>query len=177
MARDNVIETVVRNWARRFISNGVPLFDYQEVTDGLEAWDDWCASWSARAAEHEAAGRAALAEGCTLSAGQHLQTAAVIYHFAKFVFVHDMDLLKAINVKAVACHGLALPHLQPSGERVEIPFEGGQLYGILRKPPGATRPPVVIMCMGLDSAKEEMATNEAHFLARGLAVASTWIGI
>ena len=169
MARDKVIETVVRNWAPRFISNGVPLFDYQEVTDGLEAWDDWCPAWSARAAEHEAAGRAALAEDYSLSAGQHLQTAAVIYHFAKFVFVHDMDQLRATHEKAVACHTLALPHLQPVGERVTIQFEGSHLYGILRKPPGATRPPVVIMCMGLDSAKEEMATNEAHFLARGLA--------
>ena len=56
MARDQVIETVVRNWAPRFISNGVPLFDYQEVTDGLEAWEDWCGAWSARAAEHEAGG-------------------------------------------------------------------------------------------------------------------------
>ena len=169
MARDQVVETVVRNWAPRFISNGVPLFDYQEVTDGLEAWEDWCGAWSARAAEHEAGGRAALKAGYTLSAGQHLQTAAVVYHFSKFVFVHDMAQLKEAHKKAIACHTLALPHLEPPGERVEIPYEGGCLYGNLRKPNGAARLPVVIMCMGLDSAKEEMGTNEAHFLDRGLA--------
>ena len=100
MARDQVIETVVRNWAPRFISNGVPLFDYQEVTDGLEAWEDWCGAWSARAAEHEAGGRAALEAGYTLSAGQHLQTAAVVYHFSKFVFVNDMAQLKEAHKKA-----------------------------------------------------------------------------
>ena len=169
MARDQVIETVVRNWAPRFISNGVPLFDYQEVTDGLQIWDDWCAAWSARAAEHEAAGRAALDAGCRLTAGQHLQTAAVIYHFAKFVFVNDISQLKAAHAKALACHALALPQLRPSGERVRIPFEAGTLYGNLRKPAHAARPPLVIMCMGLDSAKEEMGTNEAHFLNRGIA--------
>lgn len=169
MARDQVVETVVRNWAPRFISNGVPLFDYQEVTDSLEAWDDWCAAWSARAAEHEAAGRAALDAGRTITAGQYFQTAAVIYHFAKFVFVHDMDQLRPAHEKALACHALALPHIRPSGTRVEIPYEGGLLYGNLRKPNGTARLPVVIMCMGLDSAKEEMGTNEVHFLDRGIA--------
>ena len=169
MARDNVIETVVRNWAQRFISNGVPLFDYQEVTDGLEAWDDWCAAWSARAAEHEAAGRAALAEGCTLSAGQHLQTAAVIYHFAKFVFVHDMDLLKATNVKGSPATGLPCRTSSLRASASRYLSKVASSTASCASPQGATRPPVVIMCMGLDSAKEEMATNEAHFLARGLA--------
>jgi 2,6-dihydroxypseudooxynicotine hydrolase len=53
---------------------------------------------------------------------------------------------------------------------VEIPFEGTSFKGLLRKPAGIAKAPVVIMCMGLDSAKEETAAYEAPFLARGMAV-------
>jgi 2,6-dihydroxypseudooxynicotine hydrolase len=72
-------------------------------------------------------------------------------------------------MKAVECRVLALPHLQPPGERVEIPYEGKKLYGILRKPVGTERPPTMIMAMGLDSAKEETDAYEQPFLARGIA--------
>jgi 2,6-dihydroxypseudooxynicotine hydrolase len=123
---------------------------------------------------HEAIGREALAAGKLLSAGEHLQRAGVYYHFGKFLFVHDLDQMKAAHAKAVECRRLALPHLSPPGERVAIPFEGRHLYGILRKPAGAVppagRPPVMIMCCGLDSAKEETDAYEAPFLTRGIAI-------
>ena len=77
--------------------------------------------------------------------------------------------MRAAHRKAVACRDAALPHLDPPGERVEIPHEGTLLYGILRKPRGVARPPLVVMCMGLDSAKEEMDAYESVFLARGMA--------
>jgi 2,6-dihydroxypseudooxynicotine hydrolase len=73
-------------------------------------------------------------------------------------------------MKAVECRRLALPHLNPPGERVTIPFEGGHLYGILRKPAGIARPPIMIMACGLDSAKEETEAYEVPFLARGIAI-------
>ena len=58
----------------------------------------------------------------------------VYYHFGKFLFVHDVPQMKAAHMKAVACRNDALPHLNPPGERVTIPYEGKALYGILRKP-------------------------------------------
>jgi hypothetical protein len=117
---------------------------------------------------HESIGRQALADGFNLSAGQHLTTAAVCYHFAKFVFVLDVNEMRAAHMKAVECRKLALPHLRPPGEYVRIPFEGRSFAGVLRRPAGVIRPPIVIMCMGLDSAKEEMDSYESLFLARGL---------
>src|SRR6202008_4368401 len=39
----------------------------------------------------------------------------------------------------------------------------------LRKPKGIERPPVVAMCMGLDSCKEETDAYEQPLLARGMA--------
>lgn len=53
---------------------------------------------------------------------------------------------------------------------MEIPFEGTHFYGILRKPACIERPPIVIMCMGLDSAKEETDAYERPFLERGMAI-------
>ena len=53
---------------------------------------------------------------------------------------------------------------------MDIPFEGTHFRGILRKPVGVQNPPIVIMCMGLDSAKEETEAYEQPFLARGMAV-------
>jgi 2,6-dihydroxypseudooxynicotine hydrolase len=50
-----------------------------------------------------------------------------------------------------------------------MPYQGKHLAGILRKPVGATRPPLVVMAMGLDSTKEETEAYEEPFLARGMA--------
>src|SRR5262249_4423880 len=107
------------------------------------------------------------------------------YHFGKFLFVNDMAQLREAHRLAVECRNKALPYLDPPGERVAIPYEGKTLYGNLRKPTAkpptngvkpsngnGAKPPVVVMCMGLDSAKEEMDDYENRFLARGLATLS-----
>lgn len=169
MPSDPRVQSAIAHWAPRFVANGVSLTDFEEVTASITTWDEWCAAWSARAAVHEAMGREALAHNQRLSAGEHLQRAGVYYHFAKFVFVNDVPQMEAAHMKAVECRNLALPHLDPPGERVEIPYEGKALYGILRKPKGAVRPPVMIMASGLDSTKEEMEAYERPFLARGVA--------
>jgi len=167
---DALVKSAIAHWAPRFVSNGVALTDFEEVTAKIPTWDDWCRAWSARAALHEEMGREALAKNKFLSAGEHLQRAAVYYHFGKFVFVHDLVQMKAAHTKAVECRNLALPHLDPPGERVAIPYEGKSLYGILRKPKGEAKPPVMVMACGLDSTKEETEAYERAFLARGIAI-------
>jgi 2,6-dihydroxypseudooxynicotine hydrolase len=168
-ADDARVRTAIAHWAPRFVANGIPLSDFEEVTASIRRWDDWCAAWSARGAIHEGLAGAAIAAGYRFSAAEHWTRAAVCFHFAKFVFVHDPVQMRAAHMNAVACRRAALPYLDPPGERVEIPHAGTLLYGILRKPEGLPRPPVVVMCMGLDSAKEEMHAYESTFLARGMA--------
>lgn len=167
--RDARVDAAIHHWAPRFVANGVPLADFEEVTSGIARWEDWCAAWSARGATHEALGETALAAGYRLTAGAHFNRAALCYHFAKFVFVNAYDEMRAAHMKAVACRTRALPLIEPAGERVVIPHESAQFHGILRRPRGIARPPIVVMCMGLDSAKEEMASNEDVFLERGMA--------
>ena len=89
-AVDPRVATAIHHWAPRFVTNGVALSDFEDVTASISSWDDWCSAWSKRAAVHEAMGREALANEQFLSAGEHLQRAGVYYHFGKFLFVHDL---------------------------------------------------------------------------------------
>jgi hypothetical protein len=157
------------NWVARLCVNGIAVSDFNDILGSLASWDDWCRAWSARASVHEALGQEALALGQSVSAGEHLSRAAVTYHFAKYLFVQDMNQLRAAHRKAVDCLTLALPHLDPPGERVLIPYENTHLAGVLRLPGGIRRPPVVLMTMGLNSTKEELGTFELMFLKRGMA--------
>ena len=169
---DERVAMAISHWAPRFTTNGVTAGDFERITGGLENWADWCAAWSAVAAEHEQLGRDALAAGHERSAGAHLSQAAVYYHFAKFLFVDDLAQLRTAHQAAVRCASDALPFLSPPGRRIEIPFDGARLVGVLREPPGDGPHPVMIMIPGLDSAKEELRSTEDLFTERGLATFS-----
>jgi 2,6-dihydroxypseudooxynicotine hydrolase len=173
---DERVRSAISHWGPRFTTNGVTVADFERVTRSLTRWQDWCAAWSGAADKHEALGRTALAEGRTRSAGEHLARAAVYFHFGKFLFVDDVPQMRKAHESAVRCLDDALAHLDPPGRRVEIPFEGSRLVGILRLPSTAAygeRPsPVVVMIPGLDSAKEEFRSTEELFLDRGVATFS-----
>jgi dipeptidyl aminopeptidase/acylaminoacyl peptidase len=169
---DRRVAMAIDHWAARFVANGVDPADFVRVTAGIASWDGWCAAWCAAGAEHEDLGRRALADGRLASGGGHLAQAAVYYHFAKFLFVQDLAQLREAHAAAVRCLNDALPHLRPPGERVEIPFGGSVLAGIVRRPAGAGPHPVVVLIPGLDSAKEEFRATEQLFLDRGLATFS-----
>ena len=169
---DERLAAAISHWAPRFTMNGVTAGDFERITSGLERWADWCAAWSMVAAEHEQLGRDALAAGRDRSAGAHLSQAAVYYHFAKFLFVDDLDQMRTAHMAAVRCLDDALPYLDPPGQRIEIPFEGSHLVGIVRQPAGQGPHPVILMIPGLDSTKEELRSTEELFLERGVATFS-----
>ena len=174
---DERVTMAISHWAPRFTANGVTAGDFERITSGLERWADWCGAWSAVGAEHEALGRAALDAGRTMSAGAHLSQAAVYYHFAKFLFVDDLEQMRAAHMAAVRCLDDALPHLDPPGRRIEIPFDGARLAG--RRLDDVEFLVLVRVIhfnvehkAGLDSAKEELRSTEELFLERGIATFS-----
>lgn len=169
---DERVRSAISHWGPRFTTNGVTVADFERVAGSVERWEGWCAAWSSAGAEHEQLGRTALAEGRTRSGGEHLAMAAVYFHFAKFLFVDDLDQLRTAHRAAVRCLDDALPHLDPPGRRIEIPFEAARMVGVLRTPPGRGPHPVVVMIPGLDSAKEEFRSTEKLFLDRGVATFS-----
>jgi dipeptidyl aminopeptidase/acylaminoacyl peptidase len=165
---DQKVSSAISHWAPRFVSNGVLLADFEDITGSLERWEDWCSAWSARARVHEDLGRDALRSQFKLTAGEHLVRAAIYYHFAKFVFVQDLKQMRAAHLKAVECYRDGVALARPPGERVEIAFAGSKIVGVLRKPRKEPTP-VLIMAPGLDSTKEELHAYEEPFLARGIA--------
>jgi len=169
---DADIESAIAHWAPRFTTQGVDPNDFRRVTASLEHWQDWLGAWCDNADMH--AGLAATAEeqGRSLTAGEAWLRAALSYHFAKFVWVVDMAQHRAATEKSVAALRHAHRHLDPSAERIEIPFEGSHLVGNLRKPEGVANPPLVLLLPGLDSTKEEFFRWEDNFLARRMATFS-----
>ncbi len=168
MAKDARVTSAISHWAPRFVSNGVLLADFEDVTGSLERWEDWCAAWSRRAAVHESLGRDELKEGHRLTAGEHLVRAGIYYHFAKFVFVQDLDQMHAAHMKAVECYRDGVALLKPyPGKRVAIPFEGKTIFGVLR---GSG--PVLIMAPGLDSTKEDRGRARPSTTSRSAATTS-----
>jgi len=172
LVTDSRVSAAVSHWGPRFVANGVDYNDFRRVTSAIPTWDTWCEQWCLAGARHEQLGRTALAAGQQRSAGAHLARAAVYYHFAKFMFVDDIDQMRAAHLMAVRCLTDALPFLDPPGERVEIPFGGATIAGILRRPVGPGPHPIAILIPGLDSAKEEFGPTEDLFLLRGIATLS-----
>jgi 2,6-dihydroxypseudooxynicotine hydrolase len=174
---DERIEAAVANWAPRFTSQGVDPNDFVRVTSGLERWDDWLDAWCANADLHAELAREAEEHGRALSAGEAWVRAALSYHFAKFVWMLDMDRYRSAADRSVAALREAHRLLDRTAERIEVPFEDGVMVGNLRRPggrrPGGTRrPPLVLLLPGLDSTKEEFFNWEDVFLARGMATLS-----
>ena len=166
---DARVTTALTHWAGRMVANGVPFSDLEHIRASVSDWAQWCEAFSVRARIHEQLGEAANAEGKTLSAGEHWTRAAACYHFAKFLFFDDVEAAAAAGRRAVECRTQSLRYLDPPGERIGVPFEGTVLPGNLRLPRGAGPWPLVVMIMGLDSAKEEMHFHEQDFLRRGMA--------
>ncbi|HEX5401662.1 MAG TPA: alpha/beta hydrolase [Pseudonocardiaceae bacterium] len=169
---DDRLASAISHWAPRFTTNGVTAGDFARITGSIASWSQWCGAWSDVAAEHEALGDEALDDKRMRSAGAHYAQAATYYHFAKFVFVEDLNQMRQAHASAVRCLMRALPHLDPPGERIEIPFENGTMVGVLRLPAGQGPHPAVLMVPGLDSTKEELRSTEELFLQRGLATLS-----
>jgi dipeptidyl aminopeptidase/acylaminoacyl peptidase len=169
---DPRIRSAISHWMPRFMAHGIAMGDFHEVTRDLVSWDEWCAAWCRRGRLHADLAVAAEQQGRLTSAAEHYLTAALCHHYGKFLFVHDLDQMAEAHRQAVDLYTRALPYLRPPGERCAVPYEDSALYGVLRRPVGAERPPVVVLVAGLDSTKEEQGPHERALLDRGLATFS-----
>jgi len=169
---DAGIESAIAHWAPRFTTQGVDPNDFHRVTASLDHWSEWLDAWRANGDFH--AGLAAEAElkGHNLTAGQAWMRAALSYHFAKFVWVLDMQKHRSATLKSVEAMRHAHRFLDLTAERIEIPFENRMIVGNLRRPPNVVRPGLVLLLPGLDSTKEEFFNWENVFLQRGMATFS-----
>jgi 2,6-dihydroxypseudooxynicotine hydrolase len=168
----NRVQLAAAHWKPRFVANGVDMSDFERVLATTTEWPGWAPAWKVVGDAHRALGDEAAAQGRVRTATEAYQRAAWSYHLGKFLWFEDPALYWEMNALTSATYAKALPHLDPPGERVELPFEGTTLPGILRRPREVARPPLVILAPGLDSVKEELFTLEEEFLKRGLATLS-----
>jgi dienelactone hydrolase len=171
-AKDERVASAAKHWALRFVSNGVELGAFQSTIQRIERWEQWCSEWGVTARGYEELAEAAEARGDTLTAGESWVRAAICWHFGKFVFIDDLTQQRAAHNRTVADFRKGMASLEPPAERVEIPYGRRRLAGILRRPSGVKKPPVVVLIPGLDSVKEELQYTADHFLRRGLATLS-----
>ena len=172
MSRDARVQAAIDNWAPRFVANGVDVNDFQRTTRRIESWNGWLDAWVETGDVHRALAEKGEAEGNSVTAGEAFVAAAVCYHFAKFVWVVDVERNRETTERAKEALYRAHLHLDPAAERVEIPYGAARLAGNLRRPAGAESVPLVLLVPGLDSTKEEFFHWENVFLARGLATFS-----
>ncbi len=162
----------IAHWAPRFTSQGVDPNDFTRVTATVVRWAEWLPAWFANGDMHAALAREAEERRRTLTAGWAWVRAALAYHFAKFVWMLDMERHREGTARAKDALSRAHRLLDPSAERVEIALDGFTMAGNLRVPSGSDRPALVLLIPGLDSTKEEFFEWENVFLARGLATFS-----
>lgn len=168
---DERVATAIRNWAPRFIANGIDYNDFVATTGRIEDWEAWCSAWCEVGTKHSAMGDEAVREGRTLSAAKHYFQSSMAYHFGKFLFVDYPDERRQASRWAVETYQRAAQFWPGVIERVTIPGPLGlTIPGLLRKPEHQSCPPVVILIPGLDSVKEELHSYGDDFLARGMAV-------
>jgi pimeloyl-ACP methyl ester carboxylesterase len=169
---DERVRAAIDNWAPRFVAQGVDFNDFQRVTAKVESWPEWLPAWVENGDMHAALAREAEELGRMRTAGEAWNRAALAYHFAKFVWMVDLDRYRATADKAVAALREVHRLLDPRAERVEIPFEGATMVANLRRADGGAATPLVLLLPGLDSTKEEFWEWENVFLVRGLATLS-----
>jgi 2,6-dihydroxypseudooxynicotine hydrolase len=172
LERDERVADAIAHWAPRFVTNGVDYNDFVRVTGDVATWDEWLPAWVANGHDYAERAREAEAKGRTRTAGELWNQAALSYHFGKFVWMLDPARYEEATHLAVEALRRAHRHLDPTAERIEIPFEHGtSLVGNLRRPAGGPAP-LVLLFPGLDSTKEEFFRWEEVFLSRGLATFS-----
>jgi 2,6-dihydroxypseudooxynicotine hydrolase len=166
---DERVAIATKHWGPRFVAQGVDLNDFNRTLSRISRWDDWCREWGVTAAGYETMAEEAEHAGRRLTAGQAWIRAGLCWHFGKFVFVHDLEQLRAASDRTASCYARGAWSLEPPAERVLVPYDGITLPGLFRKPAGVARPPALLMIPGLDSVKEELQVTADHFLRRGIA--------
>ena len=172
------IDEVKRELLERAQENRNPFLYtiFQEVLPvitGLRSVDreEWANAFGALAAPHEERAAQAEAKGDSDIARREYLIAYDCQHVARYPAPNSPGKLAAYR-KSQEYFLKAARYFDPPLERVEMPFagragEGKIAVGLLRKPKGVAKPPVVVVWGGIDAFKEERASEP--YLKAGLA--------
>lgn len=165
---DEVVSAIDAN-AMRMISDGIPYRDLHFLKGDIPDIDQWCARWMLLSEGHEAEAERAAAKDATLTAGEHLWRAALCCHFGQGILMNvGPEEKRAADLRKQQLFRRAAPLLQPSLQRIDIPFEGRVLPGYLRLARTDGRSPCIVIFGGLDTTKEDAFELTNYFLARSI---------
>jgi 2,6-dihydroxypseudooxynicotine hydrolase len=168
-AAEDFAAYIFRTLTPRMIGDGVPFPDVVALQEEIGGWDEWFAAWARAAQRYEAEAAAAESDGRLATAAETWFNAAIMWHYAQFLWFHQPDDREDGERRKEAAYRRAAPLLDPPASRVEIPFEDTAIPAYLRLPPGDPRPPCVVLIGGLESTKEEGRLFEELCLRRGMA--------
>ncbi|GAA3827408.1 alpha/beta hydrolase family protein [Amycolatopsis tucumanensis] len=131
-----------------------PLHDL--ATDDDEATQAFFRSWSAVADNLVELAEEDEKRGRRRSAGQKYGRAAVYYQTAERMQAHSFEPRKVAYRNALDSFARYLELTEQPAERVEIPYGGASLPGILVRPDTPDPVPCVLFFNGLDSTKEQL---------------------
>lgn len=166
--KDAVTERVK---AQRYPLTG---FDVQEVADILSRIgsldrDEWARSWMQNGGRHVVEGQAAEKAG-NLAKAREAYLSGWRYHGFGAWPTQNSPEKKTAHARATEAFRAYARIADPPIEVLRIPFEGKEITAYLQRPPGVTRPPVVLSVGGLDSYKEFVVEQYGPgYLKAGLA--------
>jgi hypothetical protein len=143
-----------------------------ETLEGLDA-ESWTRVWGGAADRARAEAKRAEGEGRKQDAAALYARASGLYFMGRFPCPNH-PAKERCAVAERETYLAAARFWNPPIERIVVPFagragEGREVIGLLRRPPGVTRPRVVVLWGGVDAWKEQMTVASDAFLARGLA--------
>lgn len=148
---------------------GLDPVDLREAFTSINKMDndEWAAAFMKVADRYMAQGRALEATDTAKASAAYVR-AWRLYSFGRWP-VPSSPGKNAAYAKALEAFLASARLADPPLEVVHIPFEGTQITGYLRLPKNAKRGvPLVIAISGLDSRKEDMATNFGAILTYGI---------
>lgn len=149
---------------------GVSPADVREALAGLASLepDAWAAAFTRIGDRHFEKARAQQASA-PREAAESYKHAWEVYNTARWP-TENSPGKKQAYVKALEAFQSYGRLIDPPIETVRIPFEGKEIVGYLRLPPGVRPAPLVIGIAGLDTRKEDVAAASDNFLKRGIAL-------
>ncbi len=145
--------------------------DLEAVFDQARAVDMLPKAFARVAQQIEAEAARAEAAGHLRTAWRFFLRAALLYGRGQYHLYHDSPTKDRLHQQMVRCYEKVIAYNLNPAERVEIPFEGRSLAGVLQYPGGGSGSfPLVLLIPGMDAIKEERHLVAQWFVERGTAV-------
>jgi pimeloyl-ACP methyl ester carboxylesterase len=145
-------------------------YDHRMVPPEVKAYAQIPRVMERYARHREDIARAAERSGHHQTAASLYWRAAECYREAQHAIYRDDDSEKLyLHSKMLECFDKIIEFAPNPIERVEIPFEGNLIQGLLHMTPSGDRAPAVVFCPGMDMTKETYLDPLQHpFVVRGL---------